>query len=281
MRGRRLASLLAAVGFLAAVNGCDSSHDTHPGTNDHRVRSAHYSGRLYSVRQVERAFAALGLELHRGAKRAPGLVSLVNNARLGPQHIPSPPRVVTVVVATRRQAANGTLFPKSDHTSVTRYANVTVFSKPYVLDQARAAVSALRWGTASSLGNPGRGLIVLGSSIDGISLGESRAAVEKAFGPGHSTQRGLVSYFGGHLLVNYWFHDGLYKFVEYLQTRWSGYRTRSGVHVGSTRGALRPLYVTCHKEDCSLMAGPMPDAVGTDFTMRHGRVVEIAVGSFG
>jgi hypothetical protein len=29
------------------------------------------------------------------------------------------------------------------------------------------------------------------------------------------------------------------------------------------------------------MAGPMPDAVGTDFTMRHGQVVEIAVGSFG
>jgi hypothetical protein len=265
----RLAGLLAAIGVLAAGSACGSAHRTA------------YSGRLYSIREVSRAFAALGLELHRGPSPAPGLVLLLNNARLGPQQIPSPPRVVTVIVATRRHAVGSATFERPQHALVTKYANVTVFSKPYVLDEARAAVSTLRWGTASRLGKPRKGLIVLGSSIDRLWLGESRAKVEKTFGPGRSTRRGLVSYFGGHLLVNYWFHDGLYKDVEYLETRWSGYRTRSGVHVGSSRRELRSLYVTCTKWGCGLMAGPMPDAVGTIFTMRHGKVVEITVGSIG
>ena len=277
---KRLASLLVAIGVLATASACGSSHNAHPRTSDRRFRIAPYSGRLYSVRQVRRAFAALGLELHVGARDAPGYVSLLNNARLGPEHIPSPPRIVTVEVATRRSAGESPRLLWRHGTRVTRYANVTVFSKPYVLDQVRAAVSALRWGTASRL-KPGRKLIVLGSSIGGIWLGESRTNVEKKFGPGHSMRRGLVSYFGGHLLVNYWFHDGLYKQVEYLQTRWPGYRTRSGVHVGSSRRELRPLYVTCTKRECFLQAGPMPDAIGTSFTIRHGRVAEITVGSFG
>ena len=120
---------------------------------------------------------------------------------------------------------------------------------------------------------------MLGISIGAIWLGESRTNVEKKFGLGHSTRRGLVSYFAGHLLVNYWFHDGLYKHVEYLQTRWEGYSTRSDVHVGSSRDDLRPLYVTCRKGNCILLAGPTPDPVGPDFTMRHGQVAEITVGS--
>jgi hypothetical protein len=184
-------------------------------------------------------------------------------------------------VVTRRQAAESTQFERGRNSQVTRYANITVVSKPDFLYQVRSAVSALRWGTASSLGKPGTGLIVLGSSMDGIRLGESRTNVEKAFGAGRSIGRGLVSYFGGHLIVNYWFHDGLYKHVEYLETRWSGYRTRSGVHVGSSRRELRPLYVTCAKGNCVLLAGPGPDPVGTGFTMRHGKVVDIIVGSFG
>ena len=278
---KRLASLLAATAVLATASACGSSHRAHLSSNDLRVRSAAYSGHLYSIREVRRAFAALGLELHRGPRPAPGLVSLVNDARLGPQHIPSPPRVVTVFVVTRRQAAESMQFKRGRNTQVTRYANITVVSKPDVLYQVRSAVSALRWGTASSLGKPGRRLIVLGSSIDGIGLGDSRANVEKAFGVGRSIRRGLVSYFGGHLIVNYWFHDGLYKQVEYLETRWSGYRTRSGVHVGSSRRELRSLYVTCAKGNCFLLAGPGPDPVGTGFTMRHGKVVDIIIGSFG
>jgi hypothetical protein len=186
-----------------------------------------------------------------------------------------------VFVVTGRQAAERTQFERGRKTQVTRYANITVVSKPDFLYQVRSAVSALRCGTASSLGEPARGLIVLGSSIDGIRLGESRTNVEKAFGVGRSIRRGLVSYFGGHLIVNYWFHDGLYKQVEYLETRWSGYRTRSGVHVGSSRRELRPLYVTCATGNCGLLAGPGPDPVGTGFTMRHGKVVDIIIGSLG
>jgi hypothetical protein len=280
---RRLAGLMGAVGVVVTAIACGSSHRADLSTNAVRIRIAAYSGHLYSVPEVRRAFAALGLELHIAARPAPGLISLVNNSRLGPQHIPSRPGVVTVFVATRRHAVESTQFERGRNTQVTRYANVTVFSKPGSsrLDQVRAAVSALRWGAASSLGKPGKGLIVLGSSIDGIRLDESRTDVEKAFGVGRSSRRGLVSYFGGHLLVNYWFHDGLYKQVEYLETRWSGYRTRSGIHVGSSRRALRRLYVTCTQGDCSLQAGPMPDAVGSVFTMRHGKVVDIIIGRFG
>jgi hypothetical protein len=255
---------------IATLAACGSSDHAQP-----------YTGRLYSVAHVQRAFASLGLELHTGARRAPGLVFLLNNRRLGPQHIPSPPRVVTVVVATRRPTAERTaFFPKRRHARVTRYANVTAFSKPYLLDEVRAAVSALRWGGVPV--KPGRRLIVLGDSIGGIRLGDSRRSVERAFGPGRSTRRGLVWYFGGHLLVDYWFHDGLYKRVEYLQTRWDGYHTRSGVHVGSSRHALRPLFVSCGSEpECWLQAGPTPDPVGTVFTVRRGKVVKIAVGSYG
>ena len=275
---KRLAGLLAAAGVVATASACASSHRAHLSSKELQVRSTPDSGRLYSLSEVRRAFAALGLELHRGPRPAPGLVSLVNNARLGPQHIPSPPRVVTVFVVTRRQGDEKTQFERGRNTQITRYANITVVSKPDVLYQVKGAVSALRWGTASSLGKPRRGLIVLGSSIDRIRLDESRTDVEKAFGVGRSIRPGLVSYFGGHLIVNYWFHDGLYKQVEYLETRWRGYRTPSGVHVGSSRRELRSLYVTCAKGNCVLLAGPWPDPVGTSFTMRHGKVVEITIG---
>ena len=280
---KRLAGLLAAAGVVATASACGSSHHAHLSSNELRVQSTAYSGRLYSVREVRRAFAALGLELHKGPSPAPGLVFLVNNARLGPQHIPSPARVVTVLVVTRRQAAENTQFERGRNTEVTRYANVTVVSKRDVIyrDQVRGAVSALRWGIASSLAKPAKGLIVLGSSIDRIRLYESRTNVEKTFGVGRSIRRGLVSYFGGHLIVNYWFHDGLYKQVEYLETRWNGYRTRSGVHVGSSRRELRPLYATCAKGNCVLLAGPWPDPLGTVFTIRNGKVIDITIGSFG
>jgi hypothetical protein len=224
------------------------------------------------------AFAALGLELHRGARRAPGLVFLLNNRRLGPERIPSPARIVTVVVVTRPASADSfTSLPGR----VTRYANIEAFSKQYVLDEVRGAMSSLRWRTRAQV-KPGRHLIVLADSIGGIRLGESRRSVEKTFGPGVSKRRGLVRYFGGHLLVNYWFHDGLYHRVMYLQTRWGGYHMRSGVRAGSNREELRPLYVSCLSQtECWLQAGPTPDPVGTVFTMRHGKVASILIGSFG
>jgi hypothetical protein len=262
----RLASLLALLGVLTTLAACGASH-----------RTSAYSGRPYSVAQVRRAFASLGLELHTESRRAPGLVFLLNNRRLGPERIPSPPRIVTVVVVTKpAKADSSTSLPGR----VTRYANVTAFSKPYVLDEVRGAISALRWG-ALTRAKPGTHLIVLADSIGGIRLDESRRSVEKAFGRGVSKRRGLVRYFGGHLLVNYWFHDGLYRRVMYLRTRWGGYHTRSGVHVGSSRQELRALYVSCStKTGCWLQAGPTPDPLGTVFTLRHGKVAAIEIGSY-
>jgi hypothetical protein len=227
---------------------------------------------------VEGAFAELGLRLHRESHRH-GVVLLVNNRHLGQPYMSPVPRLVTVVVADRRHAGESPAsVQKSGRSRLTRYANVMVFSRPSVLDEVRGSISTLRWGTSRA--KAGRRLIVPGGSIGGIRLGESRKQVEKAFGPGRSTSRGLVSYFGGHLVVNYWFHDRLEKWVAYLQTRWGGFHTSSGVHVGSSRQELRRIYATCDtKTECHVLEGPWPDALATGFTMRNGKVVEIAVGN--
>jgi hypothetical protein len=120
-------------------------------------------------------------------------------------------------------------------------------------------------------------VIVLGHAIGGIRLDESRANVERSFGNGVSRQRGLVSYFGGRVLVDYWFHDGLTKRVQGLWTRWRGFSSRSGVRVGSSRREMRALHFACGGGTCSRAAGPMPDAPGTVLTMRHGKVAKIDI----
>jgi len=146
------------------------------------------------------------------------------------------------------------------------------------------AVLAIASAVVSGCGGSGSGprmpqtrLIALGHSVGGIRLGEPRRSVEKALGPGESRGRGLVWYFGGRLRVDYWFHDGLTTRVEGLETRWGGFHTRSGVHVGSSRQELRALHVACSSGECSRKAGRMPDAPGTVFTMRHGKVAQIDV----
>src|SRR5204863_911740 len=96
---------------------------------------------------------------------------------------------------------------------------------------------------------------------------------------GHGTlrRRGLVSYFGGRLQVDYWFHDRLTTRVAGLETSWGRFHTRSGVHVGTSRQALRALHVICGDGECSRAGGRMPDAPGTVFTMRHGKVAQIEI----
>jgi hypothetical protein len=132
-------------------------------------------------------------------------------------------------------------------------------------------------GVPASSSAPNNRLIVLGRSIGGISLGEPRKSVEKAFGRGTPRRRGVVWYFGGRLQVDYWFHDRLTTRVEGLETRWRGFHTRSGVRVGTSRRALRTLHVTCGDRECSRLAGPMPDAPGTVFTLRRGKVARIDI----
>ena len=130
---------------------------------------------------------------------------------------------------------------------------------------------------AKDSAHPGNRLIVLDQSIGGVSLGEPRKSVEKAFGEGTSRRRGLVIYFGGRLQVDYWFHDQLTTRVEGLETRWAAFHTRSGVHIGTSLRALRALHVTCTDGKCSRAASHMPDAPGTVFTMRHGKVAQIDI----
>jgi hypothetical protein len=253
--------LPAALVLSATLAACGSSH-----------RADGYAGHLYSVQQVERAFAQLGLKLHRRSARESGLVSFrVRRYRSG---LPAG-RAGTLVVATRPSTV-GTA--PSLRGRVRAFANVTVSTKPYDVDEVNGAFSALRWGTLAQ-GKPGKRLIVPGRSIGPIWLGESRKRVEKAFGPGRST-RGGVRYLGGHVLVTYSYHDAPTTYVAYLETRWRGFHTRSGARVGATRGRLRPLFVSCHgKDQCYLEDGPWPDALGTVFAMKDGRVVGIAIGN--
>jgi hypothetical protein len=91
--------------------------------------------------------------------------------------------------------------------------------------------------------------------------------------------RWVVSYLGGRLQIVFAFHDAYTGRVQALITKWGGFRTRSGVHVGSSRQALRSLHVACANGDCSWVTNGMPDAPGIIFTMHRGRVAEIFVGS--
>lgn len=140
-----------------------------------------------------------------------------------------------------------------------------------------ASPEDLSQGVSPSASAPKSRLIVLGRSIGGISLNESRKSVEKALGHGMSRRRGVVWYFGGRLRVDYRFHDRLTKRVEGLQTTFPGFRTRSGVRVGTSRGALRAVHVTCRDRKCWRLAGRMPDAPATVFTLRGGKVARIEI----
>ena len=255
---RRVALSIVVLTILA---GCGSSHP------------AAYSGRLYSVAQVKRAFAQLGVELHQDANQVPGRVVLVNDLRLGPQHLPASPREVTVIVLTSRTASSSA---PSLSGQVTRFANVTTFAKRYAGDETRAAISVLRWGTFGQM-KPGRERIVLGSSIGAVWLGEPRKRVERELGKGVRRGGAATWYPRKHLLLSYAPHGTIVPWVGAIITAWSGFRGPAGVRVGTTRKELSPLYVGCAAQECSLQAGAMPDAPGTIFTLRRGKVVQIDV----
>jgi hypothetical protein len=126
---------------------------------------------------------------------------------------------------------------------------------------------------------PKNRLIVPGVSIAGIRFREPRKAVTKTLGAGRRIRRDYVSYLNGRLRIVYSFHDRYTGRVQGLITRWSGFRTRSGVHVGSPRHALGSLHVACSGGYCSRGTSRFPDGAGIILTMHHGRVAEIFVGS--
>lgn len=127
---------------------------------------------------------------------------------------------------------------------------------------------------------PSDRLIVPGISIAGIRFGTPRRDVAKRLGTGKPIAHDLVAYMGGKLEIVYSFHGNYTGRVQALITTWPGFRTRSGVHVGSTREDVHTaLRFPCGDGTCSRGLSEMPDAQGTILTMRHGRVADIFVGS--
>jgi hypothetical protein len=276
MRRRRYLTALALVAAASVATaltlGLRPGQPSRGGVSG----SSTYSGRLYSVADVQRAFAQLGWKLRPSPSQHKGVVALAAHWNVPGQGIPPTAVGGVVEVATMRtMIGNEPSFPGRR----TSYANVTAFGGFGTLDNVRGALSALRWGTLDRA-KPASDLIVPGKSIGPFRLDESRAAVEKAFGPGtHGRYRGSVSYFGGRVGVSYEFHDDIYDWVTALSTRSPDYHTRSGIHVGSSAQALRRLFVTCEgKGMCYVLAGPWPDALTTNFLLRHGRVTAIGFG---
>jgi hypothetical protein len=118
-------------------------------------------------------------------------------------------------------------------------------------------------------------LIVPNHSIGPIRLGEPRRAVEKSFGPG-KLRHGWVSYFGGHILIDYVYKVRLTKHVQAIRTSWSGYRTQSVIRAGSNLQEVRHLLPggACGGPNAACELG-QPGAPGTMFMMRRGRVAWI------
>jgi len=171
----RLAVLFGLVALLAA---CGSD-----------TQNVAYTGRLYSVAQVKKAFGQLGLEL-RGPHTGHGVVSFHMWRKVS--GVPAG-RDGTVVVATRRTAVGNSV---SNRGRETAYANVDVFTNSFSLEEVRGALSALRWGTLAE-GKPAKHRLIPGESIGVVRMGERRSVVEKALGRGKPDGRGVVSYFGG------------------------------------------------------------------------------------
>jgi hypothetical protein len=281
MRRRRYLIVLALVAATAVATALTLG--LRPGESSRGgISASTYSGRLYSVQDVKRAFAQFGWKLRPAASRQHGVVTLKSVYSFPGTVVPPTATRDVVEVATLRSMVGKEPTLPGRRTS---FANVTIFGSFGLYDYVRGALSALRWGTVAR-GKPADHLIVPGKSIGPFRLSESRAAVEKSFGPGtnghyrRDGRVGFVSYFGGRVEVIYEFHAGVYNFVTGLSTRSSRYHTSSGIHVGSSEQALRKLFVTCvGKTMCYVLAGPWPDAETTIFTLRHGRVTEISFGN--
>jgi hypothetical protein len=141
-----------------------------------------------------------------------------------------------------------------------------------------AAKKPARTDVAPASELPNDRLIILGRSIGPISLGERRATVKREVGPGNRLKRGVFSYFGGRLLISYWFHDQLTEEVSYIRTTWAGFHARSGVRVGASPRDLDLPPGSCSQGTCGLAAGKGADAPGTSFGIRNRKIAWIAVG---
>jgi hypothetical protein len=124
---------------------------------------------------------------------------------------------------------------------------------------------------------PKNRLIVPGVSIGEIRFREPRRTVAQALGRGTQVGRYYRAYLHGRLRILYSYHDQYTGRAQALITTWSGFRTRGGLHVGSSRQALDGLRLSCFDGMCTSRQNP--DYPGILVKLRHGRVVEISVGA--
>ncbi|HEY2354722.1 MAG TPA: hypothetical protein VGH79_07495 [Gaiellaceae bacterium] len=120
--------------------------------------------------------------------------------------------------------------------------------------------------TSSATKLPADRLIVPDVSIAGIRVGEPRRDVEARFGAGKRLEeRDTVSYWGRRLVVSYYRFGARADRVTGLVTRWPGFRTRSGLRIGSTWKAMRNAGFLC--DDYCVPSGGKTSANGFSATI--------------
>ncbi len=135
--------------------------------------------------------------------------------------------------------------------------------------------------------------IVLDHSIAGVSLLETRAAVERVLDRGRPEQADLkehwliVRYPSAGLEVGYSSRttlDRVHEQVVFVMTTSPSYRTAGGVGVGSSAGAVRSVHgMTCYEgnQPSACQHGMAPGKTGTAFAFRNGKVWRVTVGVSG
>jgi hypothetical protein len=125
-------------------------------------------------------------------------------------------------------------------------------------------------------------LIAPAYAIGPIRLGERRAAVERALGPGKVIAQPnhfvVVKYAGARLTVTYG-APGKRSPVTSISTIATRFHTPRGIGVGSPLRALKHRYpsVACEGAVCTL-GKLVPGHAVTSFYVRHRHVVRVAVG---
>jgi hypothetical protein len=130
-------------------------------------------------------------------------------------------------------------------------------------------------------------LLVLNRRIGPIRFGETRAKIQAAFGTGHvvtlTSNFAVVLYSPLAIGVDYARNKKGKLAAAIVETAARRYRTRSGVGVGSTTGALTKAGVNCNLSPGSCqVGGSSPTKPGTTFLLDadHQHVARVVISTF-